>query len=273
MIIGYDLIGKSIFNINTPSIENISVMNITGCIIDETHMQTTIVNSSIKQNWTNGTVLLAKYDGDLEAGNILMRENPIDKLRIKRRSYKQQSFKTLKELDFDPNPAQLIYKDYTPLSGDEYEYIVVPVDSSGIEGVIGSVTAVANFEGWWIVDLDEPEKYNFQFLYNMDDMSITTEEDRTEIPTFSKYPKVSYGTRRNKKGTLSGLFIPEGYDVREQLELLDEMLAKHKVYLLKDGYGRKYMVDVHEPSETISMTLRGASTMSLNWTEVGEYID
>lgn len=273
MIIGYDVIGEDVFSVVTPSINNISILSVTGCVADEVHLQTVTVNNPSKQGWTTGTVLLASYNGDLEAGNILMAENPIEKLRIKRRNYKKQSFKTLKELPFDPNPSQLKYKDYTALSKQEYEYMVVPVDSSGIEGVIGSVNIVANFDGWWIVDLDEPEKYSFQFLYNMDDITVTTDEDRNEIVTFSKYPKVIYGTRRNKRGTLSGLFIPEGYDVREQLEKLDEMISKHKTYLLKDGYGRKYMVDISGQSEKISMSLRGTSVMTVNWVEVGEYID
>lgn len=272
MIIGYDTIGAMPFEVGTPPIvaSNVFIRN---SIIDELHIQSILTNDNTRENWTNGSILLAKFSGDLEAGNIAMRENPIDVIRIKRRNIQKLNFVTLKELEFNPDPTQIEYKDYGVSSDENYEYIVTPVDMSGIEGVMTSNNVSPRFEGWWLIDQDNPEENNFQFLYNLDDMTITTDEERTELDTFARYPKVYYGQKRAKKGVLSGVFIPENISVRKQFEKLDKILALRKPLLLKNGYGRNYIVDVYVPSETIFSRIKDMTKATLNWVEVGEYID
>lgn len=273
MIIGYDIIGSQIFPSHS-AVKNVQYAEVKNVIADELHIQSTVgETTSDKNEWTYGTVLLATFNGDLEAGNIQMRENPIEKLRVKRRLLSKPNFIILKELPFNPEPTELIYDDYTALSDKEYEYVVVPVDATGIEGIMTATYVNPKFDGWWLIDLDNPEEYNFQFIYNLEDVSIDTDEDRTEMSTFGKYPIVRYGTKRAKRGQLSSLFIPGGYNIREQIERLDEMLAQHKPYLLKDGYGRKYIVDVTAPNETIMPRVAGLSKVTIDWVEVDEYND
>ncbi|MCT4605378.1 MAG: hypothetical protein N4A64_04605 [Marinisporobacter sp.] len=184
-----------------------------------------------------------------------------------------QKYTILKELPFSPEPSQIVYDDYSALSTVYYEYIVTPVDATGIEGIVTATVVRPEFDGWWIVDLDNPEEYNFQFLYNLDDVTINMTEDRTEMSTFGKYPLVRYGTKRARKCTLSGLFIPEGESTKEQYDKFDQMLTQRKPYLLKDKYGRKFVVDISSPQETILSRLQGVTKIAVNWVEVGEYED
>ncbi|MGE6227640.1 hypothetical protein [Paenibacillus chitinolyticus] len=273
MIIGYDMMGVRPYSAATASITNASYVEVRNCIVDEIELQTTLDDDKAKDKWGNGTVLLATFNGDLEAGNISMRGNAIEKLRIKRRKLSDMNFKTLKELPFHPAPTQIIYDDYTVSSNIDYEYIVAPVDSTGIEGIMTAVAIKPKFDGWWIVDPDDPEKYNFQFLYNLDDVSITVDEDRTELSTFSKYPKVYYGQKYARKGSLASLFIPEGYDAKEKYEHLVQMINIKKPYILKDSYGRNFRVDISSPRETIQSRLAGLTKVQIDWVEVGEVDD
>lgn len=273
MLIGVESFCDSIFEPPYAPFISVKYVEIKNTIIDELHIQSIVADNSTKENWTNGTILLAKYAGDLEAGNIVMRENPITKLRIKRRNTSKASFTTLKELPFDPEPTELTFDDYTASSNREYEYLVTPVDETGIEGVVTAVSAKPEFEGWWIIDRDNPEENNFRFLYNLDDVHINTDEDRSELRTFGKYPMVRYGELRAKKGTLTGLIIPEELDARQQVEKLDRILQQHKPLLLKGSRGQSFIVDVSAPSETIMSRINGLSRVQLNWMEVDAYID
>lgn len=274
MIIGYDTIGTTPFRQFGLPMYNTSYASIQNSIVDSVTLQTTIDKQGNKDSWNAGTVLLATFNnGDLEAGNIQMRGNPIEKLRIKRRNLKDKDFRVIKEMPFNPEPTQITYDDYTVSSDVEYEYVVAPVDASGIEGFMTATYINPKFDGWWIVDPNEPEKYNFQFLYNLDNVSITVDEDRTELSTFSKHPKVYYGHKYARRGSLSGLFIPEGYSVKEQYEKLIAMINKHTPYILKDGYGRNFMVDISTPQEVIQTRMAGVSKVTVNWVEVGEVDD
>jgi hypothetical protein len=264
--------GKREFDIPA-SVNNIQYLSSSNCIIDEIHLQSIIEDSSTKEGWSFGTVLLASLNGDLEAGNIQMRENPISYLRVKRREVGSTEKLILKDYDFSPDPQTLVHDDYTCLSNKHYEYIVVPVDASGIEGSETKLEVECGFTGWWIVDMDNPTENNFQFLYNLDDVSIKVDEDRKVIKTFGKHPIVRYGMQRAKKGRLSGLVLPYDGDVLEQVEKFDAMLAQHKPLLLKNSQGRGYIVDISAPEESISSELVGVSRVSVDWIEVGDYND
>ena len=271
MIIGIDYIGATPFDIGVAPVHS-SYIELKNSVVDELHIQSQLSNSSTKENWTNGTILLAKFNGDLEAGNITMRENPISKLRIKRRNYNSTIFKVLKEMPFNPDPTELIYDDYTCVSDDTYDYSVVPVDSAGIEGIMTAVSVKPHVEGWWIIDRDNPGNH-IKFMYNLDEVSISTDEDRTELSTFSRYPKVYYGTKRAKRGSLSGLFIPEGMTVRDQIAMLENLTQQHKPLLLKGGYGRSYIVDVSAPQLSIAPMMKDITKVNISWVEVEQFND
>jgi hypothetical protein len=64
------MIGGDIFDFKSPPISNASYIKIENTIADELHVQTTMDNSSNKNSWGFGTILLAAFNGDLEAGNI-----------------------------------------------------------------------------------------------------------------------------------------------------------------------------------------------------------
>jgi hypothetical protein len=273
LIIGLDMIGSLPYSPFTPSTTGITYAEVSNMVVDAMQMQTNIDSANVKDSWGYGTVLLATFNGDLEAGNIQMRENAIEALRVKRRNLEESNFVVLAELPFNPEPTQIQYDDYTVSSNEEYEYVIAPVDTTGIEGFMTATYINPKFDGWWIVDPDRPEEFNFQFLYNLEDVSITVEEDRTELSTFSKFPKVYYGQKYARKGNLSSLFIPNGDSAKEQYEKLIFMLNQHKPYILKDGYGRNFRVDISSPQEQIQTKTSGMTKVSVNWVEVGEAND
>lgn len=273
-MIGIGVYGDGgVFDPATSQIYNIDEVNITNAVFDEVDLFDGKQNTANeKGKWNSNTKFVTKFLGNLEAGNISLGEAEISGLKVKRKRKGASTYKDLATVDYIPN-SMMTYYDYFAASSKDYEYAVVPIDNAGIEGVISTIYTSPDFEGWWLIDPDNPEDGSFHFYYNLEDVSISTYEDRTELNTFAKYPKVYYGQKRAKHGSLSGLFIPEKDNVVKQYEKLESIISKHKPLLLKDGEGRCYFVDVSAPNEVAVQRPSGISSININWVEVDEYND
>lgn len=262
-----------VFDPATSFIRDVNTVEIKNAIYDEVVLyESELDNVNERGRWNSLTKFLARFNGNLEAGNIALDEAEISGLKIKRKRTENDIYTDLDLVDYVPN-SLMSYKDYFARSEIDYNYAVVPVDVAGIEGVITPITTTPQFEGWWLIDPDYPEENNFQFFYNIDDMTITTDEDRSEISTFGKYPLVRYGQKRAKRGSLTGLLIPEGENVVKQYKRLDYLTKQHKPLLLKDSKGRSCYVDVSAPQEVVLQKPSGLSKVTINWVEVDEYND
>ncbi len=275
MLIGLESFTGMFFDTPQTPISNISYLSIKECIADDLHIRNTLANITEKSEWDNSTVLYAAFSGDMEAGNISMRENQIAKLRLKRKEGNESYFKTIAEFDFD---NQIItktysYNDYEAMGNVEITYMVCPVDSAGIEGKGTVVTTLLDFSGWWIIDMESPDENSVQFIYNMDSVSISTEQDRTILKTFSKYPFVRYGATHCKQGSLKSMNVNFSVPIWKQVQKLDNMCQMHKSFLLKDGNGHRYIVDINSPTETTYEHIKDASDLTVEWYQVGQVGD
>lgn len=281
MILGYDTFTGNI--VDTPQIpfQNINKIEISNCIIDELHVRNAIIDIIEKGSYDNSTILKAEFNGDMEAGSISMRENQIVKLRVKRREVGSVYFRTVAEFEIDDNEQILTksftFKDYEPRSNVVYEWAVTPVDASGIEGNLTTTTSRIKFDGWWIIDLDNPEEYSLQFVFNMDSVNISTEEDREVLSTFARYGFVRYGAKYAKSIALKGLFSEDDgfYPVEtwRQIEKLDKMKLMHKSFLVKSGNGKRFIGDIHSPQENTYEAINKIEDVQIEVYEVGEIND
>ncbi|MCJ7856718.1 hypothetical protein MUJ63_10520 [Lachnospiraceae bacterium NSJ-143] len=281
MILGYDTFTGNI--VDTPQIplQRINSIEASNCIIDELHVRNAVMDIIEKGSYDDMTILKAEFNGDMEAGSITMRENQIVKLRVKRREAGNTYFRTVAEFELD-NDEQILtkaftFKDYEPRSNVTYEWAVTPVDSSGIEGNLTSTTSKIKFDGWWVIDLDNPEEYSLQFVFNMDSVNISTEEDREVLSTFARYGFVRYGAKYAKSMTLKWLFMEnDGFYPTEtwrQVERLDKMKLMHKSFLVKSGNGKRFIGDIHSPQETTYEAIRQIEDIQIEVYEVGEIND
>lgn len=281
MILGTETIMGDVLNIPQTPIQNINYIQFANCIIDEFHVRSKIVDQIKKEEYSDDTILKGTFSGDLEAGSISMRGNKILKYRLKRREIGHTTFRTVYEKDVDvdhPNMTETVtYKDWEPRSNVEYEWQVVPVDESGIEGSISTVTNKVIFDGWWVIDQDNPEEYSLHFVWNLNDTSISREEDRTVLSTFAKHSFVRYGARYSKTMTLKALLAEdEKYNptpIWKQVEKIDKMHLMRKSFLVKDGNGRRFIADMYDPQETTNEKIREIEDIQVSIYEVGELVD
>lgn len=280
MILGYDTFVGNIVDTPQLPIQDINVIEISNCTIDELHIRNAVSDVLEKGSYDNSTVMKAEFNGDMEAGSISMRDNKIAKLRLKRREIGSTHFRTVVEFEVEDANALVKsynFKDYEPRSNVKYEWAVTPVDASGIEGNLTTTIAKVDFDGWWVIDMDNPEEYRLQFVFNMDSVSISAEEDREILSTFARYGFVRYGAKYAKSLTLKSLFCEDDgfYPVEtwRQIERLDKMKLMHKSFLIKSGNGKRFIGDIHSPQETTYEAIDSIEDVQIEVYEVGEIND
>jgi hypothetical protein len=249
-------------------------------IYDEVHVRenTVVIDSSnVKEDWQMDTIMLAKFLGDLEAGNINNQGINITQFAIKRRKVNETTPITLAYKDF-VNNNQFVYDDYTQ-ANDEYIYSIVPVGENGLEGQENSITITSDFTGFHLVDKFTNQVISFdKFMGSEPSVQTTLNQGKTQIDTLSPYPRFFYNGQNYHTFTLQGVFIPEDWQNSEQLyqSILTQYVYTHKPFLAKGGNGSVYIVDVSSPQKEVPLNIYSARdyfTLTITCTEMLSYSD
>lgn len=231
----------------------------------------------IGTNWDNNTILHAKFNNDLMAGNLDYSTETISIVRIKRREKGENAtWVTIKEIPITKTEDfSFTYVDRYARSRTEYEYAVVPVmNNVELDYTIGNV--YSNFDG--IVVCDKEESYQ-----TVADESVSTVSRRNPFgqaePLDSKFPYIFFNGNTNyDTGTAQGLFVEIDWDKRQfktssgarYREKVKAFLTNGKPKILKCMDGRIWMIDVtSDPSDTVQNHPDQVS-ISFNFTEIGD---
>lgn len=223
--------------------------------------------------WDENTIVCADFDNSLEAG--LLKLGGVQLMGYKVMA-QVEGHSAVRVVGFVAKTDELYQSchDAYAVFNRNVIYSVVTVDENGAEGDPISVTITLPTDGWWLVDPDDDSNF-VEFLYNLEEPSVRTEEDRVEITTFGKYPIVRYGPKKSKRGSLSTLFIPDDISLQtaiEQVEKAEALLALHKPLVLKNNRGNVYLVDANSMQESMPIGRPFKSRISIEWVEIGEII-
>lgn len=278
MIIGLDAFGLNAFQSYSPPVRNIKYLEMKNAVYDEIHIREKtngITTENIKEDWQMDTILLAKFLGDLEAGNINNAGIKIEKFAIKRRRLNELKSITLAYKDF-VNNNQFVYTDYTQ-PNDEFIYSIVPVGENGLEGQENSIIIKSDFTGWFLVDKDTNEVLAFdKFIGNEGTFDTTLNQGRVQIDTLTRFPSVFYTDQEYHEFQLKTIIIPEDWQRSGQKyeQILNQFVRSHKPFLAKGGSGEIYVVDVHSPSKAAPQNVwtgRDYFELTLTCTEIMTY--
>jgi hypothetical protein len=277
-IIGLDAFGINPFQSYSPPVRNIKYIEMKNGIFDEVHIREKtdgIDTSNVKEDWQLDTILLARFLGDLEAGNINNGGIQIVKFAIKRRGLNEINSLTLGYKDF-VNNNQFVFDDYTQ-SNDDYVYSIVPVGENGLEGSENSAIVSSDFAGWHILDRESNQVVSFDtFLGSENSIDVSFNQSRTQIDTLSKYPKFVYTDQQYNTFQLKGLFIAEDWQKTGKMykDILDQFVLSHKPFLVKNGEGNVYICEATSPVKSSPQNIyRGRDYMelTLSFTEIMDY--
>lgn len=253
-------------------------MEMKNAIYDEAHIREKtegIDITNIKEDWQMDTILLAKFLGDLEAGNISNSGIQIEKFAIKRRKLNEITSVTLGYKDF-VNNNQFFYEDYTQ-PNDDYIYSIIPVGENGLEGQETAIPISSNFAGFFIVDKDNNEVLGFDtYIGSEPTVSAALTQGRVQIDTLSKYPSFFYTDQSYNSFSLQAVFMPEEWERIGQKydSILKQFVLSHKPFLVKGGDGSFYIADIHSPIKEVPLnTYKGREhmTVTIQCTEIMDY--
>lgn len=277
-IIGLDAFGINAFKSYSPPVRNIRHVTMKNAIYDEIHIREKTVGidlSNTKEDWQMDTILLAKFLGDLEAGNVNNQGIQIGKFAIKRRKLNEINSVTLGYKDF-VNNNQFVYEDYTQ-PNDDFIYSIVPVGENELEGQENSIEISSNFAGFFLVDKDSNEVLGFDsYIGSEPTVSVGLTQGRVQIDTLSKYPSFFYTEQSYNSFSLQAVLMPEEWErIGQKYDaILKQFVYSHKPFLAKGGDGSFYVVDVHSPVKEVPMNVykgREYITVTLQCTETMDY--
>jgi hypothetical protein len=233
-------------------------------------------SNTIDDIWDYDTVLHAKFQGDLSAGNVKYSVDNTDSIRIKRRMKGSFDWVSIYEIPiYGIEDFSFEKFDYTARSSTEYEYALVPV-SGGSEGSYITNKVGTYFEGLFIME----KGIFFSTIIEVDINNQQRNRPTAAVSTMGKkYPFIiSNGLNNYQSGDLSAVFaerIENGCDWdfeqswRYRERLLD-FLYNNAAKLIKYEDGRMYLASVS--SNVINEQDAGVDFLvrtSFQWTEVG----
>lgn len=278
VVIGYNTWGIKPYTSPSPSVRNIYNTTLQNSLVGELSIRekTNFTPTNTKDTWQMDTKLLAKFLGDLEAGNIQNEGLQIVQFAIKRREQNDLDSITLDKVDFNNN-STVEYSDYTQPASKDLIYSIVPIGENGLEGNANEIKIESDFVGWWIIDKDTNKILSFdKFIDSEPNISTKLNQGRTVIETLNKFPQIYYDDREYHSFSLSAMFNAEEWRKSGQKyeEILDDFIKNHKSMIVKSGNGKVYVCDINNPQVSEPLNQwdgRDYFTLSIDLTEIQDY--
>ncbi|MEG2380993.1 MAG: hypothetical protein RSB38_04785 [Oscillospiraceae bacterium] len=273
---------------NTPT----SISNIYRTILSDGIFGELFISSNPDYNlsnlqWDFSTILWAKFQNNLLAGNLEVSVQNIESFRIKRRCVekakrgKTSDWVTLFEVNIrdengriDIEKLKFIRFDRYVATGFDYEYAIIPI-MNNVEGNYNLNSITPKFDGVFI--LTKSQIFNSLFDINT---QIARNHPTSTVNTIEgKYPfVVSHSKNNYYSGSVSATFVEvdtrecslkvkEGYAYRKKL--LD-FLCDGSPKMLKLYTGEVFLIMVTENPQEDRLQYSDKVTTSFAFTEIGD---
>lgn len=190
---------------NCYTIPKVDAIRVSNGIYDEIKIDETldIENSIEKDVWTLDTAFDAKFQNNLEAGNIGS-GLPIQYIRFKRRKVGELNWEVMVDVPFDKNIENYDIIDYLIENAVDIEYCLVPLVQF-IEGQGVSSIVTTDYKSLFLTGRDENNiLQNYPLRFDEKASDITINMDKTIQKTLSsKYPAILCGESQYLSGSIT----------------------------------------------------------------------
>ncbi len=240
--------------------------------------------------WDNNTLLLAKFNNDLVAGDSSLTDNIVgyEIRRKKGASPYTEYVGTIKASPEELKSKKYII-DYMVENNSDYTYYLFPATTVSGSGVVLSPSVTDEVKtdwGYWsLLVVDETDEENVFYLNKMFkfELNLQTGERNNNavvsvIQNFTKYPTVQYGMSNYWSSDLTSLcgFIScndvDYVQTPNMIEELKALTSDTRRKFLKDIDGNVWEVKITAPISisTDDNTVQRVKTSKVSWTEVGD---
>lgn len=284
MIIGFNAFGEEnnlVFD-DRLCHTNYNKLEISGGMIDQIYIDENITipySTDKNKSWQFNTVILAKFQNNLEGGSVEADNIQIEKIRFQKRKWDALEWQDVAEIEYNPND-KLLYEAIDKYIANDfiYQYSIIPMTSTILGNRIISDEITAKFEGVFISDKDS----NYELLYDVDLSDIESNIANAIFePLNAKYPIVVHSNLDYETFDITSTFLStetantSGSEINIRMERLgkDRLLqfmknGKPKVY--RDHHGRLKLVSVvGKPREIPHNNVGGIAKLSFSLVEIG----
>ena len=266
----------------TPTnIDNINKIELSNGWYDDLRVTKNVteeLSSKVNQDWDWDTILHAKFDGDVSAGNVNWNLSKVSYLLVKRKKSKDFKWTTVKvQKVSNRDDFNLRDIDVTATPGYEYQYAAVPI-IEGIEGFYSIDTVDVKTNSLVITDKDEI----WQTMVTDNYLDNTSVVPNSLIETmYSKYPTVVRNTAANyEKIQVNATFLPledddctiDFDDDQKRIEYNNKakmFLRNDKIKILKSMSGDIWLCYVCDPPSDTAQDNYKNRKLTFGLVEVG----
>ena len=232
--------------------------------------------------WNDYSMLHAKFNNNLVAGNVEFDTYNVNKLRLKRKKSSDYVWNTIYEKDLNGTADfEVNFDDFYACSNTWYDYAVVTVNSINDveeEKIYVTTSVYSEFDGIGIADKD-----NMYYTRLEENITADIVTPGTIINTLGRqYPFVIHnGMNKYYNGSASGVFVEVDKkkcigkfdEIRLYHQKFNEFLSNGKPKVLKDSYGRRWLISIPEPPTTSPNNHTDELVTTINWVETGDIND
>lgn len=270
--------GKYAFMPPATNINNFNTLSITDGTYDHLFLSSNINETidNINDDWKYETKLNAKFNTDLEGGNVGFSVKNTDTIVIKTREKDEFDWKTIYTIPINKSEDFNFVLNY-PYSRNhsDNEYMLLST-INGIENSYVITECSTNFDGFFIVDKDNV----YGTMCNIDYSDITQNINTSVLELLNNiYPTVYTNSDTNyTSGSTSGCFLKFDFDtctidtsggIKYRKDVM-QWLCNNKAKILKLNDGRIYLIKITGKPTDISEGHEDLRRISFEWVEIGD---
>ena len=266
-------------DITPTDIEDITYVSVSNQICDELFISkdANSFNQSLPITWDSNTILDAKFENSLIAGNVSLTLAQLDNIRIKYREVNSYDWVIFSDIPIKV-ASDLIFTRFNRFcrANTTYEFSISTM-LNGVEGSIMTNTIESNFDEFYIMEKDSG--------YHGINIEITPTRNQTSsiiTPLDGKYPVVIYNTEMNYDSlNVKGMFIQlvnnefDKVGAWKYRDSMKDFLLDKKSKIIKYSDGRCFLVAITDNvvEDSSQYNAEGYTLMDFVATEVGNYAD
>lgn len=204
--------------------------------------------------WDSSTMLLATFDKDINAGNIISLTDNVLYWQIYKRKPSDTSLKFVAKIP----ASQYKVVDFNVLNGDEYQYTIFAETENYISAPLEQLGFVkASWWNWSLIGLQESDANGLYYVDNENiwlfDTMLTSNGfdqniDKYIMENFTQFPKISSGKKNYLSSSITAFLsnvdpkTGKYIDTIEQYNKFIDFIAKPTPKLLRDRKGNGWVV-------------------------------
>lgn len=298
MIVSFDFWGEyysNVFSTQNP-IKKVNQVNLKHGTFNEVNLSNEIIDptnilsySHTQINWNDNNVFLAKFENNMIAGNVGVKDKNVTHIKILKRKDENETWEIYKILDFDSLIMYYSFVDKFAEAEEFYQYKIIPMNTNfdvnnvTDEGEVIFTDGKESIPQEFYVKYDHAhifdKEYDYHLIFNLELGDMSHHMESSIIETLgNRYSYVVYhGNLDYITGSINCLLVADGsgainrYSEKILRQEIEKFLCNKKPKGLRISDGRYMVINIVNEVQLIpDNNLRGIYNVTFEYVEIGK---